>query len=143
MTESGLKEDWLFTNALVAFVGALLMGQIWEPAEGTFKLLFFIEVPNYTGFTIFLIIVGMAILSIVLAAASLIPRLRDPVLCLGNGFSTVLDFIVWVAFVVSWGSSVPELPFDQWWSMFLAIVGLVFLFFIPIRMFLRMYRSRP
>ena len=48
MTESGLKEDWLFTNALVAFVGALLMGQIWEPAEGTFKLLFFIEVPNYT-----------------------------------------------------------------------------------------------
>ena len=76
MTESGLKEDWLFTNALVAFVGALLMWQVWEPSEGTFKLLFFIEVPNYKGFTISMIIAGMAILSIVLAAASAIPRLR-------------------------------------------------------------------
>ena len=140
MTEAGLKEDWLFTNALVAFVGALLMGQVWEPSEGTFKLLFFIEVPAYDGLVIFLIIAGMVVLSIVLATASVIPRLRDPVLKSRSSFATTLDLIVWVAFFLSWGSSVPELPSDQWWSLILIIAGLVFLFIIPVRVMLRVGR---
>ena len=98
MTETELKEDWLFGNALIAFIGALLMGQVWETSDGTVKLLCFFDVPNYTGFVIFSIIAGFFVLSFFLAVASVIPRLRNPALSLGIGFSITLDFIVWVAF---------------------------------------------
>ena len=140
MTKAELKDDWLFTNAIVAFIAALLMGQVWEPSEGTFRLFFFFDVPAYDGLVVLLIIAGMLVLSIALAAASVVPRLRDPVLGIGSGFATILDLIVWVAFFISWGSSFPELP-DQWWSSYLVMVGAVFLFLIPIRMVLRLVRS--
>ena len=113
------------------------MAQVWEPSRGTFKLFFFFDVPAYDGLFILLIISGMVILSVVLAAASIIPRLRDPAMKLGGGFVTTLDFIVWVAFILSWGSSTPELPLEQWWAWFLVIVGVVFFFLIPIKMFIR------
>ncbi len=138
MTEAEFKDDWLFAYALVAFVGALLMGQVWEPSEGTSKLLFFFDVP---AFVISLIIAVMVVLSIVLAAASVIPRLRKFGLKLGIASLMLLDFIVWIAFIISWGSAAPELPPDQWWWPFLIIVGVMFFFFIPIRMFLRIKRS--
>ena len=141
MHESDYKADWLFGNSLIAFIGALLLAQVWEPSRGTFKLLFFFDVPAYNGLFIFLIIAGMVVLSIVLAAASVIPRLREFGLKLGVASSTILDFIVWLAFIVSWGSSAPELPLDQWWSRFLIVIGLVFFFFIPIRNFARLARS--
>ena len=142
MTEAELKEDWLFTNALVAFVGALLIAQVWEPSKGTVKFLFFFDVPAYDGLVIFLIIAGMLVLSIVLAAASVIPRFRNPILTLGNVFATLLDFIVWIAFIISLGSSVPELPFEQWWVMVLLAVGAVFILFIPVKIFMRILRYR-
>ena len=142
MTEVEIKQDWLFGNALISFVGALLLGQVWERSEGTFKLLFIFEVPNYTGLTIFTIIAGFFILSFILAVASIVPRLRNTAIRLGTDFSMALDFIAWVAFSVSWLSSIPELPPDQWWSMFLLLGGFAFFIFIPIRMVLRGIRSK-
>ena len=142
MTKEELKREWLFSNALVALVGALLLGQVWEPSVGSFKLLFLVEVPSNSGFTVIVIITAITIFSIVLAVASFVPGLRCPMSRLGNGFSTPLDLLVWVAFIISWGSAVPQMPSDQWWSILLALVGLVFFFLIPIRTILRMFRSR-
>ena len=142
MAEAELKGDSMFSDALVVFAGALLMGQFWEPSEGTIEFLFFIEVPNYTAFTISLVIAAMAVLSVILAAASIISRLRKRGLKLSSNLATLLDFLVWLSFIVSWGSSAPELPFDQWWTWLLVVVGLVFFFLIPIRMFFRIVRSR-
>ena len=77
MHEHDYKADWLFGNSLVAFIGALLMAQVWEPSEDTFRLLFFFEVPNYTGFIIFLIVAVFFVLSLFLAVASIVPPLRN------------------------------------------------------------------
>ena len=142
MTESGLKEDWLFTNALVAFVGALLMAQTWDPSEGTFKFQFFFEIPNYVGFTVFLIIAAIFIFSIVLAIASVIPRFRNPMLRFGNLFAIPLDAIVWTAFIISLLTSIPELPLEQWWVKVLLAGGVVFFFLIPVKMYMRLFRYR-
>ena len=142
MTEVEIKQDWLFGNALISFVGALLLGQVWERSEGTFKLLLIFEVPNYTGFAIFTIIAGFCILSFILAIASMVSRLRSTALRLGTDFSIALDLIAWVAFSVSWLSSIPELPSGQWWSLFLLLGGFAFFIIIPIRMVLRGIRSK-
>ena len=40
MNEAGLKEDWLAGNAVVAFVGALLVAQSWQTSDGTLRLPF-------------------------------------------------------------------------------------------------------
>ena len=141
ITKAELKDDWLFTSAIVALIAALLMGQVWEPSEGTFRLPFFFDIPAYDRLAVLSIVAGMLALSIVLAAASVIPRFRDCALGIGSHFATILGFIVWVAFIISFGSSFPELP-DQWWSSYLVIVGVVFLIFIPIRAVLRIVRSR-
>ena len=68
-----------FGNSLIAFIGALLMAEVWKPSEGTVKLLFFFEVPNYTGFVLFLIIAALFCLSFLLALASIWSPIRDRV----------------------------------------------------------------
>ena len=56
-----LKEDWLAGNAVVAFLGALLIGQSWtgilEGSESTVELFFLFTVPNYAGFVLLGLIV--------------------------------------------------------------------------------------
>ena len=141
MADKEIQEDWLFTNVLVAFVGALLLGQAWEASEGTVKLAFVIRVTDYTGFVIFLIIAGFFVLSLFLAVASVIPRFRISALSIGKGFSTTLEFMVWIAFILSWLSAIPELSPSQWWSQFLIVGGFGFVIFMPVRMLLRLLRS--
>ena len=142
MTSAEYKEEWLFSNALVAFVGALLMGQVWEPSKGTFKLLFFFDVPAYDGLVIFLITAAFFILSFFFAAASVIPFIRSWALSIGKGFSQILELLTWIAFTLSWTSSIPELPLEQWWAWFLVFGGFVLFVFIPFRILLRIFRSR-
>ena len=142
MHEHDYKADWLFGNSLVAFIGALLMAQVWEPSEDTFRLLFFFEVPNYTGFIIFLIVAVFFVLSLFLAVASIVPPLRNVALKLATPFSTALDLIVWIAFVGSWGAAIQKLPTDEWWSGILVLGGIVMFFFIPARIYLRLFWRR-
>ena len=39
MNTTDMEKDWLAGNAVVAFVGALLLGQSWRMPEGPVKLL--------------------------------------------------------------------------------------------------------
>ncbi len=45
MTSAEYKEEWLFSNALVAFVGALMLTQQWQVSEGAVTFFFILELP--------------------------------------------------------------------------------------------------
>ena len=72
-----MKEDWLAGNAVVAFVGALLLGQAWEVSEGTVQLFRILTVPSYTGLVLLTFIACLFCLSLALALASLVTPLQS------------------------------------------------------------------
>ena len=135
MNEVDLRKDWLTGNAVVAFVGALLTGQVWEMSEGTVKLLFIFTVPDYSGLVIFLFIAGLFFLSLSLALATIVKPLQRWAIPIAANASGVLALIVWIAFLLSLASAVPELPRDQWWSGFLIGGGLLLVLFLAYRQF--------
>ncbi len=140
MTSKEYKEDWLFSNALVAFVGALMLTQQWQSSGGAISFYFF-EVPEFAGFAIFLIIAGFFVLSFFLAVASVIPLIRNLALRIGKKVSFALDFIVWIGFILSWAVAITDLPVDQWWAELLLWGGLALIVFMLVKMVLRAVRS--
>ena len=137
MNESELRKDWLASNAVVAFVGALLLAQSWQMSEGTVKLLFIFTVPDYTGLVIFIVIAGLFILSLFLALATVVPVsfLQCWAINLGKDLSQTLGYLSLFAFLVGFFSAIPDLPLDQWWSWFLIVGGFVLFIFLGYRTF--------
>ena len=72
MNTTDMEKDWLAGNAVVAFVGALLLGQSWRMPQGPAKLLFVFAIPDFTA----LLIIGLFVLSLAFALASLVAPLR-------------------------------------------------------------------
>ena len=140
MTSSEYKEEWLFSNALVAFVGALMLTQQWQVSGGAVSFYFF-EVPEFAGFAIFLIISGFFVLAFFLAVASVIPVLRNVALLIGKKVSFALDFVVWIGFTLSWAAAITDLPIDRWWAEMLLWGGLALIAFMLVKMVLRVVRS--
>ncbi len=141
MTSAEYKEEWLFSNALVAFVGALMLTQQWQVSEGAVTFLFILELPEAVGYAIFLVIAGFFALSFFLAVASVIPVLRNVALLIGKKVSFALDFVVWIGFILSWASAITQLSLDQWWAEMLLWGGLALIVFMLVRMVLRLVRS--
>ena len=141
MTSAEYKEEWLFSNALVAFVGALMLTQQWQVSEGAVTFFFILELPEAVGYAIFLIIAGFFALSFFLAVASVIPVLRNVALLIGKKVSFALDFVVWIGFILSWASSISQLSLDLWWAELLLWGGLALIVFMLVRMALRLVRS--
>ena len=136
MTSAEYKEEWLFSNALVAFVGALMLTQQWQVSGGAVNFYFF-EAPEFAGFAIFLIIAGFFVLSFFLAVASVIPLIRNVALLIGKKVSFALDFVVWMGFVLRWAAAITDLPVDQWWGEMLLWGGLALIVFMLVKMVLR------
>ena len=136
MNEAEIRKGWLTGNAVIAFVGALFVGQAWGMAqawgafEGTAKLFVIFTVPNYSDFVIFLFIAVMFLLSLFLVLATIVTRLQRWAISIAADFSPVLGLFVWLAFFVSLLSAIPELPRDQWWSGFLIWGGIALLLFL-------------
>ena len=140
MTSREYKEEWLFSNALVAFVGALMLTQQWQVSGGAVSFYFF-EVPEFAGFAIFLIIAGFFVLSFFLAVASVIPLIRNVALLIGKKVSFALDFVVWIGFVLSWAAAITDLSVDQWWAEMLLWGGLALIIFMLVKMVLRVVKT--
>ena len=123
---SQLKEESLASSAAVAFIGALLLAQSWEPSGGVYELPFNLTIPDLHDAVYFAIAAFLFVSSFVLALASIVRPLRRWVLCTFSLFSTLLAFFVWVAFLASWAEATSKLPSDQWWSGVLFLGGFVF-----------------
>ncbi len=130
-----MKEDRLANFAVAAFLGSLLMGQawgMWEGSQRTTKLLMF-TVPDYTREVIFIFMVSFFVLSLFLAAASMVTSLQCRGLATTRLVAPIMLPIVSVSFILSWLSSTLELPDDQWWTPVLFVGGFVMFLFIGFR----------
>ena len=142
MNKTELKEDWLAGNAVVAFLGALMLAQTWRLQGGAHELPFNLTLPAFPDPVSFTIAAFLFLSSFALALASIIPirRLRHWVIPRVRLFSPVLNLFIWIAFLQSWLTIVSELPDDQWWAYVLAWGGLVMFLFLTSRLFYGAYR---
>ena len=141
MNDERLKSDWLANNALVAFVGALLLGKSLQNADESIKILRWFEVPTLPEFVVVGLISVLVILSAFLASASVIQRLRKIAFKTVDTFELALELLVWIAFTVGYLSAASELPYDQWWAYVLFFGGYALFLFIPIRYAFHLWRS--
>ena len=139
-----LRENWLAGNAVIAFVGALLLGQswhIWGDAEGSVKLLYLVTVPDYTEFVILGLMAALFVLSLLLALASTARPLQGWAIRTVPYFSPTLGFVALTAYTLLWVSASAELlSFDQWWSEVLFWGGFGIFLFILFRILYGVYR---
>ena len=142
MDETRLKKDWLAGNAVIAFLGALMLAQTWRPTGGGIQLPLNITVPAFPDPMSFTIAAVLFLSSFLLAVASVIPIRMVPhwVVPVVTTFSVVLDLFVLLAFLQSWLTIVSELPDDQWWSYVFAWGGLVMFIFLAFRFFAGVFR---
>ena len=133
-----IKEEWLVGNAVVAFVGALLMAQAWQPSDVKNVIpILNVTVPTFPQVIVLSIVAFLAVLSFVLALASTVPPLRSWAIHQVSPFSQFLEILMWLAFLMSLLSALSEMPRDEWWAEVLALSGLALWFFLSVRMVLR------
>ena len=129
-----MKEDRLADYAVVVFLGALLLGQAWEIWEGrSAKLLGIFEVPYLAEFGILAIMAMFVGWSLLLALSSIVKPLQGWGLRTLRGSSQLLGAVVIFLFLLSWLSSVSELPDDRWWTTVLIWGGFGIFFFLLYR----------
>ena len=131
-----IKEEWLLGNAVLAFVGALLMAQAWQPSEGPNEI-FNLVVPTFPQLVVFAVVAFLVTLSIVFALGSAIPSIRSWAITQATSYSHFLEWLMWVAFLISLLSGLSEIPADLWWTEVLKLVGLAFLLFLAFRMIVK------
>ena len=135
MNKPDLTEDWLAGNAVVAFVGALLMAQTLRPSDGDPELPFNAPALASPDLVISSIVVFLLVLSFALALSSLAPPFRS--WALGHAsplFSPLLASLTWIAFTLGLAGAISGLPLDRWWSPVLLLGGGGFFFFLGYRM---------
>ena len=133
-----IKEEWLVGNAVVAFAGALLIAQAWEPSDSANALpVLNVTVPTLPQAMVLGMVVFLVSSSFVLALASVIPPLRSWAIHQASPHSQLLEWLMWVAFLLSLLSALAEIPSDQWWANALELGGLALFFFLALRMILR------
>ena len=136
MDKRELEKSWMANNALIAFIGALLMGQQWQLSEGTYKLFWVFEVPDYSGWVVLGIIAILFSLSIFLALGAFFEWIRRWAFRWRSYYASILGILVWIAFILTWLSLLPELPPGQWWFLAFLLGGFLFSFvFIPLQFF--------
>ena len=141
---SALEEDWLAGNAVVAFVGALLMAQSWKPSGGVYELPFTnLTIPALHDTVYLALGTFLFVSSFALAIASVVRPLQSRAIRASRPFSTLLALLIWVAFILSWLGAMVELTFDQWWSAVLFFGGFAFLLFLGYRLLRAAFQSLP
>ena len=133
MDDSKLKTDWLVNNAVVAFFGALLLGQFTQTPASDYEWFFGIVIPVLPPIANLVGAAFLLVMAVALSTSSAIPPLRRRALALTVPFVPILEFLVWIAFTLGLVSAVSRLPDDHVFSAVLMIGGLVFWVFLFVR----------
>ena len=131
-----IKEEWLLGNAVLAFFGALLMAQAWQPSDIPNEILNLV-VPTLPQLVVLAMVAVLATLSIIFALGSAIPRIRSWAITQATSYSHFLDWLMWFVFLISLLSGLSEIATDQWWAEVLELGGVAFLLFLAFRKIVR------
>lgn len=108
MKKEELKREWLANNAVVAFVGALIVAQSWVVSKGTIELL-----PNCTvtlPYWMFLSIWPiLLVLSVLFAVASVMSSLGSWVFLKASSYTLYFASVNWMVLNVAWLLTIAEL----------------------------------
>ena len=135
MNQIELNKDWIVENAVLAFVGALLVATALQPPYETYHLPFWnvtFTVPNPVSFVIASI---FFLASFFLVLAYFVRPLGQWALREVPKFSPLPEMLTWLAFTVSWLSVVTKLSDGSWWIVPLEWGGLVMFVFLVFRFF--------
>ena len=133
MNEEGIKADWLVNNAVIAFFGALFLGQTPQSSTGRTELIFGFDVPSTPAFWTDSAIALLLAMSVILALAGVVAPLRRWAIGLTKPLVPTLEFLTWAAFTAGLAPSLQEIPKDQWWSAMFIYGGLAFFLFLFVR----------
>ena len=133
MDDSKLKTDWLVNNAVVAFVGALLLGQSFRSPDISREILWGIEPWRIPEWATVATISVLFILALFLALASVIKKIQPWAFKMNGTFDHVFHVLFLFAYTIGYLQAATELPYDQWWSYFLFFGGYILMLFLIIR----------
>ena len=138
MDRAKIEEEWLVGNAVVAFVGALLMARAWESMDDGARLPF-VPLTSLTlsQVTVLAIVAYLSMASFAFAAASVVAPLKSWAFNHAAFVSPFLEWMMWFAFLVSLGSAVSELPFDEQWARILWFGGIALFLSLAFRKILK------
>ena len=134
MNPENLKSDWIANNAVVAFVGALLLGTALQSPNDHLTIFNRFEIPHAPDFVIVGFILALCALSVFLASASVIKRLQPWAFKISPTVQPYLDLFLLVAFLLGFLTNATKLPYDQWWAYVLLFGGFGFFLFLLIRL---------
>ena len=128
-----MEEGWLAGNAVVAFVGALLTARSLQLADRSYELPFGATIPALPDVVLLSIIAFLAMLSFFLAMASVVPIVRHWAIRHAYPLSPMLDYLILVAFFLSWLEAAQILPLSEWWGLVLFWGGALLIAFNTFR----------
>ena len=140
MKKAELKKHWLASNAVVVFIGVLLVARSWV-SGGTIDLLSICTV-TLPGWVFLLIVVFLLLLSAAFALATKIRWLQRRMFCTARYSSLVLGFVIYVAFLLDWFGALAELGDNKLLLYLILFSGAVMFLFIIFNLVLPRFTSR-
>ena len=140
MNQTELNKDWIVENAVLAFVGALLVAPTLQPPYETYRLPFWDVTFNVPDPVSFIIATILFVVSFFLVLAYFVRPLGQWALREVPKSSPLPEMLTWLAFTVSWLSVVTKLADGPWWIGPLEWGGLVMFLFLVFRILRGMYR---
>ena len=130
MKKSELQEDWLASNALVAFAGAALMARYSQLQGGAYQLTADATASAFLIISSYVLAAFLFGLSVFLAAASAVPNLRLWAFRLVTPILPLLGLAALIAFTLNWISEFAEISHEHWWRPVVFWGGLGMFLFI-------------
>ena len=133
MDDSKLKIDWLVNNAVVAFAGAMLLGQSFRSPDISREILWGIEPWRIPEWATVATISFLFILALFLALASVIKKIQPWAFKMSGTYDHVFHVLFLFVYTIGYLQAATELPYDQWWSYFLFFGGYTLMLFLIFR----------
>lgn len=130
---TALTKDWLANNALISFMGSLLVMQGWGKSGGGYEYPGGITAPDFTDAVLIGIATGLFILALTLAAASIAARFSNQAFMYTRSLAPIFAVFMWLGYSLGMLSILSDLPANEWWTHALAWGSLLMFFFLAFR----------
>ncbi len=123
----------LINYAVLAFFGALVLGQSIGTASDSPIILWGFEIPRLPEFVTVVAILLLCLTSVYLAVASVFKKMQTMAVRAINTFAYVFNVLFWLLFTYAYLDAASALPYDHWWAHVLFVIGYAFFVFLGVR----------